>query len=123
MWGAHNGAGGRFRQLEQKVLAAAVEVEVLRWEGVEGVDAWMGGGRTCKVKTGWWLAAAAHVVQSGCSKGAGSSVETQERAAPGDQAAAGGGQRVGRVWALEVFAAANKVEAAYKRFDGLQGAL
>ena len=46
----------RFSQLEQKVLTA-MEAEVLRWEGVEGVIAWMGGGRACKIKTQWWLGA------------------------------------------------------------------
>ena len=61
----------RFRQLEQKVLTA-VEAEVLRWEGVEGVVAWVGGGRACKVKNkvvvGSRAAAAAQVVKLGCSK-------------------------------------------------------
>ena len=42
--------------MEQKVLTA-VEAEVQRWEGVEGVVAWMGGGRACKIKTRWWLEA------------------------------------------------------------------
>ena len=46
----------RYRQLEHKVVAE-VEVEVikLKWQGVEGVVAWLGQGRACKIKTQGWL--------------------------------------------------------------------
>ena len=43
-----------FQQLEHKVVAE-VEVEVIKWKGVEGVVAWLGRGGACKIKTQWWL--------------------------------------------------------------------
>ena len=120
----------RFSQLEQKVLTA-VEAEVQGWEGVEGVVAWMGGGRACKIKTRWWLEAEQQQQHRWYSQGAVREQATVRRhkrqlhleTKQQRGVIRGWDCRVSPVRALEVFPEASKVEAAYRRSDGLQGTL
>ena len=120
----------RIVQLEQKVMAE-VESEVLRWKGVEGVVAWMGGGRACKVKTRWWLDAGSGMQRRWCGSGAVREqaeqrhrkrqrhMETREQRV----VVQGWDCRVSPVGVFGVFGAASKVEACYRRSDGRQGTL
>ena len=119
----------RFQLLEHKVMAEA-EVEVIKWQGVEGVVAWLGRGRACKVKTQWWLDSEQHQQQRRwyCSNTVGQQAmrreqkrrrhlkTRQQRVVP-----EGWDCKVHPLRALEVFTGACKVEACYRQSDGKQG--
>lgn len=120
----------RYRELEGRTLREIRE-QVEAWHGLEGVVVWLDDQQVCKVKTNWWMDRKAKGQRRWGS-------DVEKRVAEGNRMVKkewhvecrqqrvvlrGWAGDLSPAHALQVFPAADKVEAVYRREDGRQGTL